>query len=307
MRTIRVGTRGSNLALWQASYVREALEQSNPGIRFEQVIIKTGGDLDQKSSLTRIGGQGIFTKEIEKALLEDEIDIAVHSLKDLPSTMPDALGLGAVPVRGPVEDVLVTEQGLSLKQLPEKAKIATGSIRRKSQLLQMRPDLQISDLRGNIDTRLRKLHEYDLDGIIMAKAALVRLNLVHVKFVEFNTESMIPAVGQGAVGIQIRKKDQDIGRVVASINHDDTYHAVLAERELLHTLDSGCQFPVGAYARVSNGKLSIKGFVASEDGTNILYESIESTADKALNAGKELAEKLIGKGARTLLDAFSSN
>jgi hydroxymethylbilane synthase len=145
MRTIRVGTRGSNLALWQASFVRKALENLNPDVQFEQVIIKTEGDLDQSSSLTQIGGQGLFTKEIEKALMDDRIDIAVHSLKDLPSKMPDDLVLGAVPERGPVEDVLVTEKGLSLEDLPEKARIATGSIRRKSQLLQMRPDLQISD------------------------------------------------------------------------------------------------------------------------------------------------------------------
>lgn len=307
MRTIRVGTRGSNLALWQASFVRKALENLNPDVQFEQVIIKTEGDLDQSSSLTLIGGQGIFTKEIEKALMDDRIDIAVHSLKDLPSKMPDDLILGAVPERGPVEDVLVTEQGLLLEELPEKSRIATGSIRRKSQLLNMRPDLLISDLRGNIDTRLKKLRENNLDGIIMAKAAILRLELNEVKFVEFNTDKMIPAVGQGAVGIQIREDDLDTNKIVMSINHLDTYHAIIAERELLFTLDSGCQFPVGSYARVLNGKLSIKGFVASENGHKIISDSVDSLAEDARKAGKELAEKLIQRGARTLLDAFSSN
>jgi hydroxymethylbilane synthase len=306
MRTIRVGTRGSNLALWQATYVRKTLENLNPGVQFEQVIIKTEGDMDQSSSLTRIGGQGIFTKEIEKALIDDRIDIAVHSLKDLPSKMPEDLVLSAVPERGPVEDVLVTKQGLSLEELPEKASIATGSIRRKSQLLHMRPDLQISDLRGNIDTRLKKLHEHNLDGIIMAKAAILRLGLNDVKYVEFKSDKMIPAVGQGAVGIQTRKNDLDTNKIVMPINHHDTYHAVMAERELLFTLDSGCQFPVGSYARVLNGQLYIRGFVASENGRKIISDSVDSMVEIARNAGKELAEKLIKRGARTLLDAFSS-
>jgi len=295
------------LALWQASFVRKALENLHPDIQFEQVIIKTEGDLNQSSSLTQIGGQGIFTKEIEKALMDDRIDIAVHSLKDLPSKMPDDLMLGAVPQRGPVEDVLVTEKGLSLEKLPEKSRIATGSIRRKAQLLYMRPDLLISDLRGNIDTRLKKLIEHKLDGIIMAKAAILRLELNDVKFVEFNTDKMIPAVGQGAVGIQIRKDDPDTNKIVMPINHLDTYHAVIAERELLFTLDSGCQFPVGSYARVLNGKLSIKGFVASENGHNIISDSVDSMVEDARKAGKALAKKLIQRGARSLLDAFSSN
>lgn len=306
MRTIRVGTRGSNLALWQATYVREMLEKLNPGINFTQVIIKTEGDLDQKSSLTQIGGQGIFTKEIERALLTDQIDVAVHSLKDLPSKMPEELVLGAVPERGPVEDVLVTEEGLSLEQLPDNVRIGTGSIRRKSQLLNMRPDLLISDLRGNIDTRLRKLHDQNLDAIIMAKAAIIRLNLENVNFKEFATDNMIPAVGQGAVGIQIRKKDKDIAEVLQSINHLETFHAVSAERELLFTLDSGCQFPVGSYAQVSDNKLSIRGFVASEDGKKIIHDQVESDMENSVLAGRTLAEKLLKQGAKTLLDNFSS-
>ena len=306
MRTIRVGTRGSNLALWQATYVREMLEKKNPGIDFKQVIIKTEGDLDQKSSLTQIGGQGIFTKEIERALLNDQIDIAVHSLKDLPSKMPEELILGAVPERGPVEDILVTGEGLTLEQLPAHARIATGSIRRKSQLLNMRPDLMISDLRGNIDTRLRKLNEQDLSAIIMAKAAIIRLNLENVKFKEFTAEKMIPAVGQGAVGIQIRRKDQDIAEVLQSINHPETFHAVSAERELLSTLDSGCQFPVGSYAEVFGNKLIIRGFVASEDGRKIIRDQVESDKENSVLAGRTLAEKLLKQGARTLLDDFSS-
>ncbi len=307
MGTIRVGTRGSNLALWQATFVRETLEKNHPGIHFEQVIIKTEGDLDQKSSLSQIGGQGIFTKEIEKALLNNTIDIAVHSLKDLPSKMPEGLILGAVPERGYVQDVLITENGITLQQLPQHAKVATGSIRRKSQLLSLRPDLIISDLRGNIDTRLRKLKDSGIDAIIMAKAAILRLELDQVLYYEFKTDEMIPAVGQGAIGIQVRKEDKLVREIVQVLNHQDTYHAVTAERALLATLDSGCQFPVGANARVSGNDLEISGFVGSEDGTSILHEKIRSEVHKAENAGRILAEKLLDRGAKSLLDAFSNN
>ena len=307
MGTIRVGTRGSNLALWQATFVRESLQEHHPDIHFEQVIIKTEGDLDQKSSLSQIGGQGIFTKEIEKALLNNTIDIAVHSLKDLPSKMPVGLVLAAVPERGYVEDVLITENGTTLNQLPENARVATGSIRRKSQLLNMRPDLIISDLRGNIDTRLRKLKESNIDAIIMAKAAILRLGLDEVLYYEFNTDEMIPAVGQGAIGIQVRKEDDVVRDIVKALNHQDTFHAVTAERALLATLDSGCQFPVGAFARVSGNSLDINGFVASEDGNTILNEKMNSEVQEAENAGRILAEKLLERGAKSLLDEFSRN
>jgi hydroxymethylbilane synthase len=305
MRTIRVGTRGSKLALWQAAYVRQSLEKLNPGVRFDQVIIKTEGDLDQKSSLTRIGGQGVFTKEIEKALVNNEVDIAVHSLKDLPSKMPEGLVLGAVPERGPVEDILITENGLSLDQLPENTRIATGSIRRKSQLLNRRPDLLISDLRGNIDTRIRKLKEQDIDGIIMARAAVIRLDLKNIKYTVFSTEEMIPAVGQGAIGIQIRMDDTQILDIVKTINQDQAYYAVTAERALLSTLDSGCQFPVGAYTQVFNNTLLINGFVASENGRNMLHDTVECQKEDAAMAGRMLAEKLLEKGAKSLLDEFN--
>jgi hydroxymethylbilane synthase len=304
MRTIRVGTRGSKLALWQANFVRQELEKLNPEIHFEQVIIKTEGDLDQSSSLSQIGGQGIFTKEIEKALLNKKIDIAIHSLKDLPSKMPDELILGAVPERGPVEDIIITENGMTIKQLPENAKVATGSIRRKSQLLHMRPDLIISDLRGNIDTRIRKLRDQDIDAIIMAKAAIIRLNLDNIRYSSFDPDEMIPAVGQGAIGIQIRKGDSDIQKTVNSINHYHTFHAVSAERVLLFTLDSGCQFPVGGYARIKNNKLNISGFVGSEDGKTMLYDAMEAELGEYEIAGRKLAEKLIERGAKSLLDSL---
>ena len=301
-QTFRIGTRGSQLARWQADFVQGSLEKIYPDHRFEQVIIKTEGDQDQHSSLKQIGGQGVFTKAIELALLREEIDIAVHSLKDLPSEMDAELVLGAVPERGPVEDVLVSRQGTPLSEMPKNAKIATGSIRRQSQILEKRPDIRIADLRGNIQTRLKKLDDQDLDAIVMARAALFRLKIEDIPYHTFSTEEMIPAVGQGAVGIQIRKKDQRTASLVAALNHAETWMAVTAERALLFTLDSGCQFPVGAYGKVVGDILEITGFVGLEDGTRVLKEKLQAEAEKAEEAGSILAEKLIGRGALELLN-----
>jgi hydroxymethylbilane synthase len=301
-RTFRIGTRGSQLALWQARFVQQSLEKIYPDHYFERIIIKTEGDRDQFSSLKTIGGQGVFTKAIEVALLRDEIDIAVHSLKDLPSEMTEGLILGAVPPRGPVEDVLITRKGLSFTSLPQKARLATGSIRRQSQLLDKRPDLQISDLRGNIQTRLNKLYDQNLDGIIMARAALVRLEIRDVHFYSFPVDEMIPAVGQGAVGIQIRKDDRDVEDLVTVLNHRKTLAAVVAERAFLHTLDSGCQFPVGAHGTFKKEKLVIVGFVGREDGSEVLIEKMFAEDHEAEVTGKRLAEKLIERGALQILN-----
>jgi hydroxymethylbilane synthase len=301
-QTFRIGTRGSQLALWQADFVQRSLERIYPDHRFERIIIKTEGDQDQHSSLKVIGGQGVFTKAIELGLLREEIDIAVHSLKDLPSAMDPDLMLGAVPERGPVEDVLVSREGISLAEMPLHAKIATGSIRRQSQILEKRPDISMTDLRGNIHTRLNKLNEEDLDAIIMARAALVRLKIENIHCYTFSTEEMIPAVGQGAIGIQIRKKDQEAARLVAAMNHAETWMSVTAERALLHTLDSGCQFPVGAHGRVYENSLEITGFVGTEDGSKVLKEKHQAEAVNAEAAGRILAEKLIERGALNLLN-----
>ncbi len=303
---IRIGTRGSQLALWQANFVQSELEKNNPDVSFERVIIKTTGDRDQKSSLTQIGGQGVFTKTIEDALLNKEIDVAVHSLKDLPSQETAGLVLGAVPQRGFVEDVLVTENGTTLQQLAQGARIATGSIRRQSQLLALRPDLEIKDLRGNIDTRLRKLAEEDLDAIIMAKAAIVRLELDQVKYSEFKVDDMVPSVSQGAIGIQIRQGDEETLSAVHKMNHAPTFQAVMAERSLLRTLDSGCQFPVGAFAQVvSDEVLDIIGYVGSVDGKTIIKERLAGSPEQAELLGERLAEILIDKGAKDVLKELS--
>ena len=305
MVKVRIGTRGSRLALWQADYIEKLLNQMNQEITLERIIIKTEGDRDQSSSLTQIGGQGVFTKAIEDALLDNRIDLAVHSLKDLPSNMTPGLCLAAVPERGPVEDVLVTKEGININDLNKDASVATGSIRRRSQLLNLRPDLQISDLRGNIETRLNKLYQKGLDGIIMARAAIFRLGLDQVKFYTFSTDEMVPGVGQGAVGVQTRADDSTINEIVKGISHQDTFNAVSAERAFLDELDSGCQFPVGAYAQVLGDRLKIMGFVGSEDGREIYRENSKGPVSAADEIGRELAQLFIKQGAQELLANFN--
>ncbi len=302
--TIRIGTRGSALALWQADFVQSRLEQCHPEYRFERKIIKTEGDRDQKSSLTKIGGQGVFTKAIEDALLAGDIDIAVHSLKDLPSAMTPGLELTAVPERGPVADVLITRNGQNLQQLAEHAVIATGSIRRRCQLLRLRPDISLTDLRGNIDTRLKKLKDGRYDAIIMAHAALHRLQLNDVPYHVFSPDEMIPAVGQGAVGVQLREQNDALRHLVRAINDAPTEAAVVAERAFLKRLDSGCQFPVGAHAELKDDHLHLRGFVSNDDGGRWLYAETEGPKEEAALLGERLGEDLIQKGARDILKQF---
>lgn len=299
---IRIGTRGSQLALWQANWIETLVAKSDPDVEIERVVIKTEGDRDQSSSLARIGGLGVFTKAIEEALLQNRVDIAVHSLKDLPSAMTERLILAAVPPRGAVEDVLVTTDGRSFSQLNRGARIATGSIRRRSQLLHLRPDLVITDLRGNINTRLKKLIVENLDGIIMARAAIERLELKNVRYYTFPVSEMVPGVGQGAVGVQIRADDYISGKITAAIDHAPTRRAVTAERAFLHELDSGCQFPVGAHASLKKNVLSLNGFVGSENGKEILLHSLEGETGTEANLGVSLANYFIDRGARTILE-----
>ncbi len=306
LNTIRIGTRGSALALWQANFVENELRKHFPNLHLERIIIKTQGDRDQKTSLTRIGGQGVFTKTIEDALLKDEIDIAVHSLKDLPSTMSDGLELGAIPARGPVEDVLITPQGKTLSSLPPQARVATGSIRRRCQLLHLRPDLSLEDLRGNIDTRLRKLYDLKLDGIIMALAAIRRLEIQNLRYQVFSIQEMIPAIGQGAIGVQIRSDAQELKKLIRVLNHEPTYYSVLAERSLLKTLDTGCQFPVGGIGTVQNKTLTLNAFVGSEDGQHLIKAQVQGPMEQAEQLGVELAKELLQKGAENILNRFRS-
>ena len=263
--------------------------------------IQTQGDYDQDSSLTKVGGQGIFTKSIEKALLDNKIDLAVHSLKDLPTDMPDRLTLGAVPERGPVSDVFIGFKQSDFYKLPQGAIIASGSIRRRAQLLAVRPDLNLVDLRGNIETRLRKLEQNRYDGIVMAEAALTRLKLNNVDYYRFTFAEVLPAVSQGAIGIQTRIGNQDLDPVLEKLTDIDTYLCVTAERAFLHQLDSGCQFPVAANAEIVENNLKLSGLVISRDGQTILKDTLSGIDTNAQQIGIALADKLITQGARALL------
>jgi hydroxymethylbilane synthase len=301
IKKIRIGTRSSPLALWQADFIKKKIERHFPDIQLPIVYIKTQGDRDQISSLTKVGGQGIFTKKIEQSLIDKKIDIAVHSLKDLPTEMPNSLALTAIPERGSVFDVFIGLKESGFNQLRQGATIACGSIRRRAQLLALRPDLNFADLRGNIETRLKKLKENQYDGIIMAEAAIIRLNLKEINYYRFNYEEMLPAVGQGAIGIQARKIDSYLEPVLISLNDRDTNACVSAERAFLRRLDSSCQFPVAAYANMGQGELILNGLVSSADGKTILRDKITGDASTAQDMGIALAENLIAMGALKLL------
>ena len=263
--------------------------------------IKTRGDLDQASSLTKVGGQGIFTKAIEKSLIENEIDIAVHSLKDLPTEMPASLALTAVTERGSIFDVFIGSRESDFNKLPQGATIACGSIRRRAQLLAIRPDLKFVDLRGNIETRLNKLKQDGYDGIIMAEAALTRLNLKEIRYYRFSSTEMLPAVSQGAIGVQTQKTDLRLEPVLKMLNDPNTYLCVSAERAFLRRLDSGCLFPVAATAKIIENKLNLSGLVASNDGQKILRDTMSGVIANAQKIGVALAEKLIAQGALEIL------
>ena len=301
IKRIRIGTRNSNLALWQADFVKKKIERYFPSIHLVIKHIQTQGDVDQISSLTKVGGQGIFTKTIEKFLLYNKIDLAVHSLKDLPPDMPDRLVLGAVPERGSVFDVFIGYKQSDFYKLPQGAVIASGSIRRRAQLLAIRPDLNFVDLRGNIETRLKKLEQNRFDGIVMAEAALVRLNLKNVNYYRFTFAEMLPAVSQGAIGIQTRIEDQYLSAVLQKLNDLKTYLCVTAERAFLHRLDSGCRFPIAANAEIVENNLQLTGLVTSTDGQTVLKDSFSGADTDARQIGIALAEKLIARGARSLL------
>jgi hydroxymethylbilane synthase len=300
-KKIRIGTRNSNLALWQANFVKNKIERHCPSIRVTLKHIQTQGDNDQVSSLTKVGGQGIFTKSIEKALIENKIDLAVHSLKDLPTDMPGELDLGAVPERGPVSDVFIGFKQPDFNKLPQGAIIASGSIRRRAQLLAIRPDLNLVDLRGNIETRLRKLEKNRYDGIVMAEVALTRLNLNNIDYYRFKFAEVLPAVGQGAIGIQNRIGDQELDPVLEKLTDRNTYLCVTAERAFLGRLNSGCQFPVAANAEIVQDNLNLIGLVTSMDGQTILKDTLSGVDTNAQQIGIALAEKLIARGARALL------
>ena len=284
-----IGTRGSQLALWQAQFIKNQLERHFPTLKVSLKIIKTTGDTIQNRSLVGLG-KGVFTKEIENALLTGGIDLAVHSLKDLPTELPEGLCIAAIPTREDPRDVLVTDTGVPLEGLAEGAKIGTTSPRRKAQLLYMRPDLRVVDVRGNIDTRLRKLHETDLDGIILAAAGIKRLLEPEIITQFFDPEQMVPAVGQGALAIEVREGDDRVEKLLLPLNDPSATAEITAERAVLENLGGGCQVPIGAHAKHVNGGLSLIGAVCHPDGTQRIVERTTGAPDIAQHLGGVVAE-----------------
>ena len=299
-QTITIGTRGSQLALWQAEYVRKCLNSHFPDLEISLQIIKTTGDRIQNQSLVGLG-KGVFTREIEFALLDGSIDLAVHSMKDLPTKLPDGLCIGAIPSREDPRDVLVSASGLSLEKLPEKAQIGTTSPRRRAQLNSLRPDLIVVGVRGNLDTRLRKLRETDVDGLILAAAGIKRLLGGEIITEYFKIDRMVPAPGQGALGIEIREDDGEMREFLRPINDGDSELAVATERAVLSGLGGGCQVPIGVHASIKNGELEIVGMVADHNGKQRVVAQDVGSPKQAARIAERLATSLLSQGARELL------
>ena len=297
---LRIGSRGSKLAVLQAEYVRDQLSKLNKATKFEMVTVSTTGDQNTSISLEELGGEGVFVKELEEALLEKRIDIAVHSLKDMLTTIPENLKLAAVPQRVDPRDVIISPHG-KLAELPIGAKIGTGSQRRAVQILAHRSDIEICGLRGNIDTRIRKAFSDELDGIVMAAAALIRLGMEDKISEYLSIGDFVPAVGQGALGVEIRANDERTYETVLPLNHKPSWQSVTAERSFLRALGGGCRAPIAAIGMVENERLNIKGIVSDPEGNSILRDSIEGDAFESGKLGEELASRMIGLGAASLI------
>lgn len=296
---VRVGTRGSKLALAQTDWVISQLSSIFLEIKFEKVIIKTKGDKILDAPLSKIGGKGLFVKEIEEALLKGDIDLAVHSMKDVPSIIPEDLEIACIPERESPFDVWISNYE-SVFKLSSNSKIGTSSLRRLSQLKRLRKDVEILPLRGNVDTRLRKWEEGQFDGIVLAEAGLKRLN-ISVKYKRFSVEEMIPAVGQGALGIEIRKDNKKIKEILNKIHSKETEICIRAERTFLKTLEGGCQVPLGAYSWIENSKLFIIGFISDLEGERFYKFKEEGYVFEPEKLGEKLAKNLLKAGGEKIL------
>ena len=296
---ITIGSRGSSLALWQANWVKDRLAAA--GHEIEIQIIKTSGDKLQNAALAASGTKGLFIKEIEEALLCGQVDLAVHSMKDLPTDLPEGLGVAAVPEREDPHDVLVSKDGQLLHELPAGARIGTSSLRRQSQLLALRPDLQMVPLRGNVDTRLRKLDRGDCEALVLAGAGLKRLGFASRITSWFKEEDLCPAVGQGALAIEISLGNAAVRKAVALLDHPSTHQAVRAERFMLQALGGGCQLPIAAYAQQDSGTMHLAGVVADPSGTRLLRAAASGKPEDPESLGKRVAAELIDQGAHELL------
>ena len=301
MRPLRIGTRGSLLAKWQAEFVRKQLFAAT-GMEAEIVIIKTSGDRLQQAPLTQIGGKGIFIKELEDALLDETVDLAVHSVKDIPTDTPSRLCFPAVCRRDDVRDCLISPKGTTLANLREGARVGTSSLRRHAQLRHIRPDLDVRDLRGNVDTRLRKVESGEYDAILLAKAGLDRLGWSQRITEVLAPEVCMPAVGQGAIAVEARLNDTEAADALVKLDDAETRTAIICERALLSALQGGCQVPLGAWARIERGELVLEACVCSVDGVQYVKQRATAPPDQAAQLGQHMASLLIEAGAQNILE-----
>jgi hydroxymethylbilane synthase len=299
---LRIGTRGSKLALAQSEWVKKRIEGRHPRAQVQLVRIKTTGDKILDSPLAKIGGKGLFVKEIEEALLNERVDLAVHSMKDVPASLPEGLILATFPEREDPHDAFVSIKCANLDQLPQGARVGTGSLRRAAQLLHIRPDLELLPLRGNVDTRLRKLEAGEFQAIILAAAGMRRLGFEDRITQLLSTEQILPAIGQGALGLEVRRDDEQTIGLINFLNDEETQVTVEAERAFLRELEGGCQVPIAAFSRLNGGRLDLEGMVAELDGSKIIRDRITGARDEAEDMGVRLARRLRASGADEILE-----
>lgn len=300
--TLRIGTRGSQLALWQANWVKEQLIRHHPDLDVEILTIKTTGDKILDVPLAKVGGKGLFVKEIEEALLAGDIDLAVHSMKDVPTELPDGLGIVCTSRREDPRDAVLSHDGTALLDLPQGARVGTSSLRRQAQIKANRPDFNIEPLRGNINTRLRKLKEGQYDAIILALAGVKRLGWEAEVTETIDPDVMLPAIGQGALGIEARLNDEKTLQRLEFLDHPETASCVGAERAFLHRLEGGCQVPIAAHATMDDGTVTLTGLVAGVEGDRIIRKEASAPSSGAADLGRRLAEDILAAGGREILE-----
>jgi hydroxymethylbilane synthase len=307
MPLIKIATRRSPLALWQAEHVAEQLKKTHPDLIIELVKMTTTGDKILDTPLAKIGGKGLFVKELEQGLLSGDADLAVHSMKDVPAILPDGLSIEAILQREDPRDAFVSNHYNSIEELPLHATVGTSSLRRQCQLLEQRPDLTIKPLRGNVNTRLKKLDDGEYDAIILASAGLIRLKFDARIKSAIPPQQSIPAIGQGAIGIECRSGDEDTKQLIACLHHAETTHRVVAERAMNLTLEGGCQAPIAGHAIIRNNTLELVGLVAEPDGTTVFREYLEGPVEDAQKIGTTVAKRLLDSGAKEILQKLYNN
>ncbi len=300
--TVRIGTRGSKLALYQANLVKSKLEEAFPDKAFETVIISTKGDKILDVALSKIGDKGLFTKELEHALFNDEVDMCVHSLKDLPTVFPEGAALGAILKRAEYKDAWVSKDGLLLDEMTEEHKVATSSLRRMAQVHRINPKVEVVDIRGNVDTRLKKMHDGHCDAMVMAGAGLIRLGYNDIITTLFEPDYFVSACGQGAIAVEIREGDEHIKGIVSKLHCETSYQQITAERSFLNELEGGCQIPIGAYAHVDGDEMNLLGLVAMPDGSRELRAELKGKACEAEAMGRKLAQQIAQAGGLEILE-----